>query len=210
MNSGPDYDVYAGKMRGLVAAGTDMEVEVRFVDMIAGRSARILDVGCGIGNAVNGLRSRGHLAFGIDPTPAVLAVAEDLYDRAWFRRISAVDLTPDQLADSGLPTMYDVILMSGNVSAFLTSDELAETMMKISSLLAPGGALIIGTTTSVRGGPADQERASARTDLTLSQQFSDWHFGPFLDSSPWSVSVYLKSGTRPASGSPDGIFVLKS
>lgn len=160
MDDGPDYGVYAGKMRGLVEAGMDMEVEVRFVDMVAGRSARILDVGCGIGNAVNGLRSRGHLTFGIDPTPAVLAVAEDLYDPAWLRRISAVDLTPIQLTDSGLPTIYDIILMSGNVPAFLTPDELAETTMKISRLLAPGGALIIGTTASVRGGPADQERVS--------------------------------------------------
>nr|WP_233198428.1 methionine biosynthesis protein MetW [Cryobacterium sp. Y50] len=34
--------------------------------MLAGRASTILDIGCGHGSAVNGLRARGHAAFGIE------------------------------------------------------------------------------------------------------------------------------------------------
>ncbi len=49
-------------MRNLTTGGTDLEVDVRFMDMLSPRGARILDIGCGIGSAVKGLRRRGHEA----------------------------------------------------------------------------------------------------------------------------------------------------
>ncbi len=91
MSAGRDYESYAAKMRQHVRAGTDMEVDVRFVDMMTKRRSRVLDIGCGIGNAVNGLRARGHEAYGIDPTPQVLEVAGEFYDPSWFRRMAAGD-----------------------------------------------------------------------------------------------------------------------
>ncbi|HCG55713.1 MULTISPECIES: class I SAM-dependent methyltransferase [Brevibacterium] len=208
MTASRDYRNYAAKMHAYASTDTDMEVDARFVDMIAARSSRILDIGCGIGNAVNGLRSRNHRAFGIDPTPEVLHVAHDLFDSTWFRSMRATDASAQALSAEGLPAKYDVILMSGNVPAFLTADELAETFNRAKDLLAPGGYLIIGTSTHARGGPADQDACASVTGLHLKHRYADWHLGQFRSECLWSVSVYSHSGSRPPADGPDGIFIL--
>lgn len=195
-------------MRGLAITGADVEVDVRFVDMIAARTSRILDIGCGIGNAVNGLRSRGHEAFGIDPTPDVLQVACDLFDPTWFRSMSATEISARALEAAGFPTTYDVILMAGNVPAFLSENELATTFDQANDLLAPGGRLIIGTSALARSGPADQDSCAAALGLRLEHRFADWHLGHFRTESLWSVSVYSQPGSPPEAESPDGIFIL--
>lgn len=204
----PDYSSYAAKMRHLVQSGIDMEVDARFVDMICARGSHILDVGCGIGNAVGALRSRGHAAYGIDPTPAVIGVAFELYDPSWFRLIGALDIAASHLLRLGLPGSYDVILISGNVPAFLSGDELGEVFAHVATLLDPGGKLVVGTTTAVRGGPGDQDRAAASAGLMPAQRYADWHLGPFNDESPWSVSVFRAPGTQDPPTGPDGIFIL--
>ncbi|MGP5195754.1 class I SAM-dependent methyltransferase [Arthrobacter rhombi] len=204
----PDYRSYAAKMRRLVLSGVDMEVEARFVDMISRRGARILDVGCGIGTAVAALRTRGHAAHGIDPTPLVLDVAAELYEPSWFRPLGALDISPSRLVRQGLPGSYDVVLMSGNVPAFLSEEELEEAFRHVVTLLNPGGTLVIGTTSAIRGGPGEQDRAAASAGLELLQRFADWHLGPFDADSPWSVSVFLAPGTQDSPRGPDGVFIL--
>ena len=208
MNHGPDYAAYAAKMRGLAASGCDLEVDARFVDMLSPRRAHILDLGCGIGSAVGALRNRGHLAFGVDPTEAVLAVARELFDPAWFRSMGAGDVSAAALAGQGLPAAYDVVLLSGNVPAFLTDGELLGIFERLPSILKPGGFLAVGTSTDTRGGPAQQDLAAHDSGLTLVHRFSDWHLGPFSEDSPWSVSVYSNAGQRCTPDGPDGIFVL--
>lgn len=208
MSVGRDYEGYAAKMRQHVRAGTDLEVDVRFIDMMSKRCGQVLDIGCGIGNAVNGLRARGHAAYGIDPTSEILDVARDLYDPSWFRRMAAVDITTENLALNGLPETYDVVLMSGNVAAFLSPNDLQRTFHQVAALLEPGGIFVIGTTTAIQGGPADQDNTAARSGLTLTHRFSDWHLGPFDAKSPWSVSVFSAPGSRDSTEIPDGIFVL--
>lgn len=209
MSTGRDYEGYAAKMRRHVLAGTDMEVDVRFVDMMSRRCARVLDIGCGIGNAVNGLRAQGHAAYGIDPTPEVLEVARDLYDPSWFRRMAAVDIEPGTLPLNGLPGAYDVVLMSGNVPSFLSANELRKTFRQVAELLEAGGIFVVGTTTAIQGGPMDQDKAAAGSGLTLSHRFSDWHLSPFHAGSPWSVSVFSAPGSRNLAEVPDGMFVLR-
>ncbi|WP_346960946.1 methyltransferase domain-containing protein [uncultured Arthrobacter sp.] len=210
MNQGPDYAAYAAKMRHLAVSGGDLEVDARFVDMLSSRQARILDVGCGIGSAVGALRHRGHLAYGVDPTDAVLAVAGDLFDPSWFQRLGAGDISAAALREVGLPAAYDLVLMSGNVPAFLTDAALATTFQQIASVLNPGGGLVVGTSTKARGGPKQQDLAAAGTGLALMHRYSDWHLGPFCEDSPWSVSVFANAGSRQAAEGPDGIFVLGS
>jgi len=209
MSTGRDYEGYATKMRQHVLAGTDMEVDVRFIDMMSRRCARVLDIGCGIGNAVNGLRSRGHEAYGIDPTPQVLEVAGEFYDPSWFRRMAAVDIMPGTLALNGLPQAFDAVVMSGNVPSFLSANELCETFARVAELLDAGGVFVVGTTTAIQGGPADQDNAAARSGLTLAHRFSDWHLSPFCTESPWSVSVFSATGSRDFAEVPGGMFVLR-
>lgn len=128
MAESPDLSEYAAKMRRLAQSGVDLDVAARFIDMMAPREASILDIGCGIGNAVAALRTAGHRAFGIDPNPEVLHVSTELFNPAWFRQMSAESLSPETLADHRLPKSFDLILMSGNVPAFLTRADLSTTI----------------------------------------------------------------------------------
>lgn len=209
MTQVPDLNANASKMRALTEEGIDFEVDVRFLDMLISRSATVLDVGCGIGNAVNGLRTRGHQAFGIDPTVAVLRTAHELYEPSWFRRLGASEITFGHLAGLGLPTTYDAILLAGNVPAFLSETDFAASMAQFENHLSDNGVLIIGTTTAMRGGPTDQDLAVHGTGLILTHRYSDWHLGSFDEESPWSVSIFGRSCKRQFSESPDGNFILR-
>lgn len=209
MTQVPDLHAYASKMRTLTEEGIDFEVDVRFLDMLISRSATVLDIGCGIGNAVHGLRSRGHQAFGIDPTVVVLQTAEELYEPSWFRQLRATDISVGRLTDLGLPTTYDAILLAGNVPAFLTETDFATCMAQLKNHLNDNGILIIGTTTAMRGGPSDQDHAVHGTDLMLTHRYADWHLGSFAEDSPWSVSIFGRSSIRQFSETPDGKFILK-
>lgn len=207
MGTATDYVSYASKMRGLAVAGVDLEADARFVDMVSPRRAHVLDLGCGIGAAVNALRKRGHDAFGIDPSEHVLKVAADLFDSAWYRQSSAERLSPDVLKEHGLPSRYDCVLMAGNVPAFLPPCDLQAVFNTAVDILTAAGHLIIGTSTYARGGPQDQDSAAQSSGLILQGRYSTWHLDPF-DKDPWCVSVYAAPGTRVAPDGPDGQFIL--
>lgn len=209
MDFSSNYDAYATKMRGLVTAGVDLEADARFIDMLLRPKARVLDIGCGIGTTVNALRHRGHEAYGIDPSQPVLGVAADLFNRSWYRRMGAEQLSLASLEEHGLPQDYDCFLMAGNVPAFLGPDGLQASFDRAAEALTPAGYLVTGTSTHSRGGPQEQDKASQAAGLSLLQRFSNWHLKPFEDD-PWCVSVYVSSGSRPAANGPDGIFVLPS
>ena len=204
-----DLDAYAQKMRRLAESGMDLEVDARFVDMLTVRKSRILDIGCGIGSAVNALRQSGHQAYGIDPSPAVLEVAGDRFDKSWYRQLAVEELTGERLSREGLPAGYEAVLMSGNVPAFLSHEALQDAFGKVSGLLIEGGMFVVGTTVEARGGPKAQDRAADSAGLTLLHRFSDWHLGAFDKDSGWSVSVYSKPGALHPRTGPDGIFVLE-
>ncbi|GAB3544104.1 class I SAM-dependent methyltransferase [Arthrobacter tumbae] len=208
MSQTVDYDAYASKMRRLALAGTDLEVDARFLDMLAPRGSRILDIGCGIGSAVNALRQRGHEAYGVDPTNAVLDVAGELFEESWYRTLPVEEISSPVLLSERLPAQYEAILMSGNVPAFLAKDALRDAFLEVSRLLVAGGLFVVGTTSGVRGGPHDQDSAAASANLPLIHRFSDWHLGPFTTGSSWSVSVFAKPGVMETGTGPNGIFTL--
>lgn len=199
---------YARKMEQLARNGTDFEVDVRFVDMLIPRNSKALDLGCGIGSAVKGLRDRGHQAFGIDVEQSVLTVAQELYGDQWFRLLDASQLTPDTLNSMGMPSSYDLVLMDGNVPSFLSPKELRITMRQIADVLVRDGVLVTGTTSHSVGGPSAQDQAATSAGLVLTHRFSDWHLAPFAGDSPWCVSVYAATHNRRIVESPGGVFIL--
>ena len=54
-----------------VAQGVDVDGEARFVDALAPRGARILDIGSGMGRVSAALRARGHTVVATEPDPAL-------------------------------------------------------------------------------------------------------------------------------------------
>ncbi|WP_431491532.1 class I SAM-dependent methyltransferase [Glutamicibacter sp.] len=197
-------------MRAQTLDGTDLEVVARFTDMLCRRNSRILDIGCGVGNTVNALRRLGHDAYGIDPTPQVLDVAGELFDGSWFRQLSANQLIMSSFNDHALPGTYDAILLTGNVPAFISLDELRRIFNLADQVIRASGVLVIGTTSNAKGGPEDQGELREGTSLQLVQRFADWHLAPYRSGSQWSVSVYARTGQRSGFESPDGIFILPS
>ena len=210
MTTNAEYAGYADKMRRLIAEGADLEAEARFVDMLVGRRSSVLDIGCGHGSALSGLRARGHSAFGIDPTRVVLDVALDNFDPTWFRELGVESLSAQTLADLGIPRSYNAIMMTGNVPAFLSPERLVRAFGSVSALLSPGGFFIVGTSSKPRGGPLDQDLAADSAGLTLTNRFSDWHLGRFSrEDSAWSVSVYTAPGKSLRPDVAEGIFILR-
>jgi len=209
VKSNPQLVTYAAKMRQHIAYGTDLQVDARFVDMLARRGSTVLDIGCGHGSAVSGLRARGHDAYGIDPSPEVLDVALDNFDSEWFRELGVEGLSPQRLAELGIPNSYDIVFMAGNVPAFLPDEGLRHAFIEVSTLLKPGGLFVVGTSSHARGGPVDQDVAANTACLALTQRFSDWHLGQYSGDSPWSVSVFVAPGEPTRSDTPDGIFILE-
>ena len=210
MTTNAEYARYAAKMRRLIAEGSDLEAEARFVDMLVGRRSSVLDIGCGHGSAVSGLRARGHSAFGIEPTRVVLDVALDTFDPTWFRELAVESLFARTLADLGIPGSYDAIMMTGNVPAFLSPGSLVRAFGSVAALLGPGGFFIVGTSSMPRGGPLDQDLAAHKAGLMLTNRFSDWHLGRFSrEDSAWSVSVFVAPGKSLRPDSAEGIFILR-
>lgn len=209
MKLNPPLATYAAKMRQHIVDGTDLEVDARFVDMLARRGSTVLDIGCGHGSAVSGLRARGHVAFGIDPTPDVLDVALDNFDSDWFRELGVEGLSRQRLAELGIPNSYDLVFMAGNVPAFLTDEGLRHAFTEVRALLKPGGLFVVGTSSHVRGGPVDQDVAAHSAGLAFRQRFSDWHLGQYSRDSAWSVTVFVAPGESTGFDVPDGIFILQ-
>lgn len=209
MTLSTDLDAYADKMRLLAGKGADLGVDARFIDMLAPRGSRILDIGCGIGSAVNALRLSGHKAYGVDPTRAVLDVAGDIFDTGWYRQLAVEQLSDERLRAEGLPGRYEVILMSGNVPAFLSEETLKDAFRKVFELLVDGGLFVVGTTVAARGGPKAQDTAARLAGFLFLNRFSDWHLSSFEQDSAWSVSVHAKPGTLNAHTGPDGMYILK-
>ena len=158
--------------------------------MLVGQRSRVLDIGCGHGSAVSGLRARGHSAFGVDSTRVVLDVALDTFDPTWFCELAVESLSARALADLGIPRSHDAIMMTGNVPAFLSPGSLVRAFDSVAALLGPGGFFIGGTSSKPRGGPPDQDLAADSAGLMLTNRFSDWHLGHLSrEDSAWSVSV---------------------
>ncbi|WP_313811480.1 class I SAM-dependent methyltransferase [Glutamicibacter sp.] len=208
MDAETDYAGYTRKMLKLAQVGVDLEVDVRFVDMLTPRQARILDIGCGIGSAVAGLRARGHQAFGIDPIPELFQAATALHEPHWFRQMDAGSLDKSDLIATGLPATFDALMATGNVPEFLTPLEIEQVFTFARERLSTIGSLVIGTTTHGKHGPNFLDQTARRSGMQLQQRFADWHLNPFVDGTPWSVSVYTLVGAREPFPAPDGKFIL--
>ena len=95
----------------------------------------VVDLGCGTGLITRELARRGHRVTGIDPAPAMLAVARTRPDG---ERVRWIEGDARRLA----PGEADLAIMSGHVAQFLVTDEeWATALAALARALRPGGRL---------------------------------------------------------------------
>nr|WP_306239290.1 class I SAM-dependent methyltransferase [Ornithinimicrobium cryptoxanthini] len=177
---------YVNRFRQLAADGADLVGEARLVDAMAGRTARILDAGCGPGRTGGQLHRLGHTVVGVDLDPVLIAAAEqDHPGPTWL----VADLADVDLPALGIPEPFDVIVSAGNVMAFLAPRTRRDALERLRAHLAQGGRLVTGFGAG-RGYPFaefldDAAAAGLHADLLL----STWDLRPFTDDSDFLVAV---------------------
>jgi SAM-dependent methyltransferase len=140
-------------------------------ELLSGRAARILDLGCGPGLYANRLAQVGHDCVGIDFSPASIAYARDTANQAGLTcRYILEDLRLAQYGDG-----FDlVMLIYGEFNVFRPSDARL-LLSKAFEALVPGGALLLEVSTFEalrRQGMQDRSWYTAASGL-----FGD---GPYL------------------------------
>lgn len=127
---------------------------------------RLLDVGCGPGNAVREAASRGATVVGVDPSPVMLKIARRRTPAERYPRVTYVEGAAERLpfADASFSVVWTV------ASAHHWPD-IPAGLADIGRVLAPGGRLlVVETLVRPRGGWTNRhgftrERADEVADL---------------------------------------------
>ena len=160
---------YGEKFAQMVAEGDDVDGEARLADALAGRGARVLDVGSGMGRVSAALRARGHDVVATEPDPTLRAQSARTYPDLEVLPHEALALDPSDLGT------FDLVVVVGNVMIYLGEGTERRVLERVRELLAPDGRVLlgfhlVGVKTGSRTYPAhefvaDVEAAGLRVDL---------------------------------------------
>ena len=172
---GAANDGYGRRFAELVTAGEDVDGEARLADALAPRSARVLDVGSGMGRVAAALQRRGHRVVAVEPDHALVEQSRRTYPDVEVIEDDVLGLSASGLAAAGRPAEFDLMVVVGNVMVFLAEGTERLVLRKLRDLLAPGGRILVGFHLS--GGPttsrhypadefvADVEASGLRVEL---------------------------------------------
>ena len=177
---------YIERFRTMAAEGADLAGEARLVDALAAPGSRILDAGCGPGRVGAILHARGHYVVGVDADPELIAAAEqDHPGPQWV----VADLAALDLASAGIPDLFDVAVIAGNVLAFVALGTEADVLRRTAAHLRPGGLTVVGLGTD-RGYALEALDADLTTaGFKLEHRFATWDLKPWRDHAEFAVSV---------------------
>ncbi len=158
--AGADNRGYGEHFAVQVARGVDVDGEARFIDALAPRGARILDLGSGMGRVAAALRARGHDVHATEPDAALRAQSASTYPDLEVLPHEALALDPVEIGG------FDVVVAVGNVMIYLGEGTEVAVLERVRDLLAPGGRAVVGFhLTAVKAGsrtyPADEFVADA-------------------------------------------------
>ncbi len=177
---------YIQRFRDMATEGVDLGGEARLIDAMVGRSARVLDAGCGPGRVGAFLFDQGHRVVGVDGDPALIAAAEDDHPGPnWL----VGDLAELDLPAQGVDEPFDAIVCAGNVMAFLAASTRQLVLERMGAHLADGGRLVIGFG-SGRGYEFDEFFDDvAAAGLGVDLRCSTWDLRPYTKDSDFLVAV---------------------
>jgi SAM-dependent methyltransferase len=108
-------------------------------EILAGRPARILDLGCGPGLYSSRLAELGHTCSGVDFSPASIEYAKEVAQKAHLR--CSYQLADIRLADFGV--YFDLVMFIYGEFNVFTPRDAAKILGKAHTALKPGGSLLL-------------------------------------------------------------------
>lgn len=183
----PDHSRrYIERFEMMAAAGHDLLGEVRTVDAMVPRHARILDAGCGPGRHGGALEALGHTVVGVDGDPTLIAAASTRHPGAtWV----VSDLAELDLPAHGIQGGFDAILCAGNVVGFLAPSTRLTVLERFRQHLADDGRAIIGFGAGRGYEFTDFFRDLTAAGLTLELALSTWDLRPFRPGDGFLVAI---------------------
>jgi SAM-dependent methyltransferase len=174
---GPGTSGYGTAFGRLVAEGADVDGEARLADALVPRSARILDVGSGMGRVAAALRARGHDVVATEPDESLREQSRRTYPDLDVLPHQALEIPEDMGG-------FDLVVAVGNVMVFLGEGTEVRVLGHLAGLLAPGGRILAGfdlvrTKTGARDYPAEVFLADV-TDagLQVDHRFGSYELHP--------------------------------
>jgi SAM-dependent methyltransferase len=156
--------------------GTDTNFYIRLAADLGART--ILDLGCGTGLLTRELAIGDRQVIGVDPAPAMLAVARR---QPHADRVQWIEGDSSALGTSNA----DLVIMTGNVAqVFLDDTEWATTLHAIHAALRPGGYLAFESRNP-------DARAWEQWNREATYVRSDTPFGPMEE---WLEVVSVRNG----------------
>lgn len=177
------------RFRTLEAEGKDLLGEARFADMLAERGSRILDAGCGTGRMAAALHEAGHVAFGVDVDPELIAAAETDHPGPSYAVADLSELTTEDVGGE----LVDLVMCAGNVMVFVAPGTELRVLERLSAVTRPGGRVALGfrreASYPFEQYDADLDSLASRGIARVEHRFSTWHLDPFEAESDFAVTV---------------------
>ncbi|NYE37125.1 SAM-dependent methyltransferase [Nocardioides cavernae] len=158
--AGEDNRGYGRHFADSVARGVDVDGEARFLDAMAARASRILDIGSGMGRVAAALRARGHDVVATEPDAALREQSRATYPDLEVLPHEALALDPAEVGT------FDLVAVVGNVMVYVGEDTERPVLERVRDLLAPDGRAAVGFhLTAIKAGsrtyPAEEFVADA-------------------------------------------------
>ena len=183
-------DVYDDRWRRMQARGEWVHGEADLVCWFEPGS--VLDAGCGTGRVAIELDRRGIGVVGVDVDQHMLDEARTKAPHVpWILG----DLMDVEVLGTGTETAtreFDVVVMAGNVMAFVEIGTEAAVVANMARHLGPGGRLASGFRLGLTPLTfADYDRFAADAGLELEHRWTTWDREPF-DGGSYAVTVHRR------------------
>jgi SAM-dependent methyltransferase len=188
-----DGDDYQRRFDRLAAAGTDVHGEADFVTSLSSRPASVLDAGCGTGRVAIELARRGVDVVGVDVDPSMLATARRRAPEITWVDGYLAGTAADGTSPVDLGTVFDVVLMAGNVPLFTPRGTQPQLVATCAAHLAEDGRLVAGFSLDRGYAATRYDDDCAAAGLTLVERFSTWARDPYAEGGDYAVSVHRRA-----------------
>ena len=183
-------DVYDDRWRRMQARGEWVHGEADLVCWFEPGS--VLDAGCGTGRVAIELDRRGIGVVGVDVDQHMLDEARTKAPHVpWILG----DLMDVEVLGTGTETAtreFDVVVMAGNVMAFVEIGTEAAVVANMARHLGPGGRLVSGFRLGLTPLTfADYDRFATDAGLELEHRWTTWDREPF-DGGSYAVTVHRR------------------